>query len=459
MKKRFRLLAVIGIVCVSLVGQPTAVFAEEVGDEVEADWGDYDSDNNDNDNGDTGSDIGAAGGGSSAGEESFSSKSVSYGVEEEVLDLTIETEEQMVVDPMSLVILEEQSSLEQEAEKGEALYEEYTGEAFAEFISYPAGNIVADTNIIYDYLRNTLGLNHAAACGVLANLQCESNFTATAVGDGGTSYGLCQWHLGRFSQLIEWCNANGFNYHLVPGQLGYMQYELLTGYQGVYQYLLSVPDTPQGAFDAAYVWCSNFEIPNDTEYNSILRGKLAQNEFYPRALGTNGKPLTEAETEEEKAEKAETEEEWKKLLKKSKKLFLQDRLLMENSSFDLSKLVTSGVVLPTELSKDSELPAGSPEIKVPEEQISELPILPEVKNDAEELLPETEEETEEVKTEEEVQTEVQTEKEADESETETESESESEEMQTAETAETDIEETTETSAAETAAESEESSEE
>ena len=175
------------------------------------------------------------------------------------------------------------------------LYEQTTGESIYVFGSYPVGDITENTNEIYDYLRNILGLNHAAACGVLANIQCESNFASSAVGDGGTSYGLCQWHLGRFSALINWCSANGYEYHSIQGQLGYLTTELQGGYASVYQYLLSVPDTAQGAYDAAYYWCKYFEIPANLEYNSQMRADLAMNLYYPKTLGTQKE--TEEETE------------------------------------------------------------------------------------------------------------------------------------------------------------------
>ena len=165
-------------------------------------------------------------------------------------------------------------------------YKAVTGESIYVFGSYPVVDITENTNEIYDYLRNVLGLNHAAACGVLANIQCESNFSSSAVGDGGTSYGLCQWHLGRFSALINWCNANGYEYHSIQGQLSYLTTELQGGYASVYQYLLNVPDTAQGAYDAAYYWCKYFEIPANLEYNSQMRADLAMNLYYPKTLGT-----------------------------------------------------------------------------------------------------------------------------------------------------------------------------
>ena len=185
---------------------------------------------------------------------------------------------------------------EKEIDKEAAdLYEQTTGESIYVFGSYPVGDITENTNEIYDYLRNVLGLNHAAACGVLANIQCESNFASSAVGDGGTSYGLCQWHLGRFSALINWCNANGYEYHSIQGQMGYLTTELQGGYASVYQYLLNVPDTAQGAYDAAYYWCKYFEIPANLEYNSQMRADLAMNLYYPKTLGTQKEADIESE--------------------------------------------------------------------------------------------------------------------------------------------------------------------
>lgn len=125
-----------------------------------------------------------------------------------------------------------------------------------------------------------MGLNHAAAAGVLANAQCESAFNTFSLGDGGTSYGLLQWHAGRFNSLIAYCNNNGLDYNTAKGQLAYMEHELETGYRSVLEYIRNVPDTEQGAYDAAYYWCMHFELPADTVNQSIRRGNLAKDYFH-----------------------------------------------------------------------------------------------------------------------------------------------------------------------------------
>ena len=108
---------------------------------------------------------------------------------------------------------------------------------------YPAANVGENTVFIYQYLTSTMGLNHAGACGVLANIQLESNFNSLALGDGGSSYGICQWHNGRFNNLISYCNKNGFDYNTVNGQLQYLSHELANNYPSVLNYVKNVPNT------------------------------------------------------------------------------------------------------------------------------------------------------------------------------------------------------------------------
>ena len=98
---------------------------------------------------------------------------------------------------------------------------------------YPPVDVNENTRAIYQYLIKEMDLNHAAACGVLANIQLESNFNTFAVGDGGTSYGICQWHNGRFSALMAHCGAKGLDYNTLEGQLSYLKQELSTGYLSV----------------------------------------------------------------------------------------------------------------------------------------------------------------------------------------------------------------------------------
>ena len=132
---------------------------------------------------------------------------------------------------------------------------------------------------IFYYLREK-GFNNAAICGILANIQYESNFNISALGDGGTSYGICQWHNGRWTSLKNYCNENGYNWQTLEGQLEYLMHELETGYQSVYNTLRSVPNTAQGAYDAAYKWTWSYEIPARKEQSAPRRGGTAANTYW-----------------------------------------------------------------------------------------------------------------------------------------------------------------------------------
>lgn len=135
---------------------------------------------------------------------------------------------------------------------------------------------------IYKYLTETMGLNTAAACGILANIKSESNFSPTATGDNGTSYGICQWHNSRWTAMKNYCSKNGYSSSSLNGQLHYLQYELEKSYTSVLNYIKGVSNNAQGAYNAAYRWCYYYEIPANRASVSVTRGNLAKNTYWPR---------------------------------------------------------------------------------------------------------------------------------------------------------------------------------
>lgn len=140
----------------------------------------------------------------------------------------------------------------------------------------------ANCDTIFRFLTGTMGLNNAAACGVVANIHFESGFQPDIYGDNGTSYGICQWHNGRFTNLRNWCQDNGYDYTSLEGQLHFLHYELKTSYTNVWAYLNTVPNTAEGAYNAAYYWCLRFEVPADTENKSRQRGQYAKDVYWPQ---------------------------------------------------------------------------------------------------------------------------------------------------------------------------------
>ena len=141
--------------------------------------------------------------------------------------------------------------------------------------------------IIYDYLVNNMGLNTAAAAGILANIYCESSFNPNIYSSDGTSYGICQWRdasdVKRFTALKNYTE----NWQTLEGQLEYLHYELTTDYPGLMNRLRSVNNNAEGAYQAAYDWCYNFEVPANTKNVAVSRGNLARDTYWPYYSGFN----------------------------------------------------------------------------------------------------------------------------------------------------------------------------
>lgn len=136
---------------------------------------------------------------------------------------------------------------------------------------------------IFSFLVNEVGLNNAAACGILANIEEESGFDLSAWGDVniGGSYGLFQW-FGRKNNLFAYCKAHELDAASLEGQLRFMQYELETSFNSVYKKILAVPNTAEGARQAAYDWCVYYEIPENRFTRGIARGNIAVSTYWPK---------------------------------------------------------------------------------------------------------------------------------------------------------------------------------
>ena len=135
---------------------------------------------------------------------------------------------------------------------------------------------------VYNYAKTKMGLNNAAACAILANINCESGFKLTSIGDNGTSYGLCQWHNSRWTNLKNHCAKNCLSVDSVEGQMSFLQHELQNSYSSTWNTLKNTPNTAQGSYDAAYYWCVHFEVPANKESKGRERGNLARNTYFPK---------------------------------------------------------------------------------------------------------------------------------------------------------------------------------
>ncbi len=147
-------------------------------------------------------------------------------------------------------------------------------------VQVSAATYSENADYIFEVLTQKLGYSEAAACGIMANIRCESTFNPHAWNAGGGSYGLCQWTGGRYGRLQSWCRSNGYDYTTIDGQLAYLEYELESHYRGVEEYLRSVENTSDGAYQAGQYYCYHFEAPASRGSVSVYRGGLASGTFW-----------------------------------------------------------------------------------------------------------------------------------------------------------------------------------
>lgn len=155
-----------------------------------------------------------------------------------------------------------------------------------------SGAVITNDMYVYEFLTGQLQLNHAAASGLMANVDQECAFIPTASWtdiNGKTSYGLMQWNGPRFEQLKNFCSAGGYAYDTLEGQLAFLEYELTGPYSGYYDYLLNgIENSEQGAYDAAYFWAEQYEVCRRKYFEP--RAELARDYYYPAYLEYSSVP-------------------------------------------------------------------------------------------------------------------------------------------------------------------------
>jgi len=99
------------------------------------------------------------------------------------------------------------------------------------------------------------GFPNNSVAALMTNINAESSFNTGAIGDNGTSYGLCQWHNSRWDNLR---NTFPSTYQTVGGQLEFLMYELKN-----YSIYTSFLQGSKSAADLTYDFCYDFERPYD----------------------------------------------------------------------------------------------------------------------------------------------------------------------------------------------------
>ena len=123
----------------------------------------------------------------------------------------------------------------------------------------------ANADQVYKYLTETMGYSNAAACGVMANIYCESAFNPLAINSWSGAFGLCQWLGVRYNNLVNYCLEHGYNYQSITGQLHFMNHELTTYREFTSQWKLNAkmkafPNTEAGMKQATMAWLQYYGL-------------------------------------------------------------------------------------------------------------------------------------------------------------------------------------------------------
>lgn len=133
----------------------------------------------------------------------------------------------------------------------------------------------ANPLLIYQRLLQK-GLTPQQACGVLGNMQQESNFQTHALGfDGTGSLGLCQWLGPRKAGLIAFAQRTGRSETDWTAQVDWIFVEFNKGESKAYQKLL-LSKTPA---EAALAFSRYYERPHKDYAHNPNRVKWADHYF------------------------------------------------------------------------------------------------------------------------------------------------------------------------------------
>ena len=127
-------------------------------------------------------------------------------------------------------------------------------------------NITDSKDRILRFLTDK-GLTIEQASGIAGNLQAESNFDPSAIGDNGTSLGIAQWHQIRKENLINFCKSKKQDSKSLECQLDFLWNELNTKYSNV----LSSIKTSKTAGESAEIFASKYEKPRSTDYSRRIK--------------------------------------------------------------------------------------------------------------------------------------------------------------------------------------------
>ena len=127
------------------------------------------------------------------------------------------------------------------------------------------------------------GWNDDVCAGIMGNIMAECGggtleISAYLDGDGKTSFGLCQWHNERKTNMLKFNDKNyntTTNLPPIEHQIDFIEYELNL-------YNIDIIDSDKNYEEVAYEFCVEFEIPKNKYKKAEQRkqfAKIAYQEF------------------------------------------------------------------------------------------------------------------------------------------------------------------------------------
>lgn len=147
-----------------------------------------------------------------------------------------------------------------------------------------------DIYSLVEFFFDRLDILPAASCGMIADILTESKFDPKAIGDEGTSFGICQWRFGRWDGLISFCEENGYNWRRLKGQMEYLVFDLETNYPRLLEMLRNCENSAVGAYQAAYYFSAEYEMPYGVILTADACGRLAADTLFPKLMFSADNP-------------------------------------------------------------------------------------------------------------------------------------------------------------------------
>lgn len=152
-----------------------------------------------------------------------------------------------------------------------------------------------NARIVVDYFISK-GLNPAQAVGFAANIKAESEFNPGAVNPFSGASGLVQWLGSRKNSMLAFVGSDWRTD--VTGQLDFAWSELHGPEKATMQALTPIPNTRQGASDAAYIILTKYERAGNYGVFGPQRRKNAE-DLWDKLVIFNAQPLADSQKKTE----------------------------------------------------------------------------------------------------------------------------------------------------------------